>query len=130
MGGWLGLGVRRMWGRMPRPRAGRPRRRHMRASTVMALRRRGLARAAGSGMLSQAREVKQPIRSRRDGMADENYRVHVKLKHDKTTVSEVHLAAGHETPVHTHKHDYVVHPRAATKVLKTTYKDGQVHKTE
>ena len=63
-------------------------------------------------------------------MADENFKVNVKLKHEKASVSEVHLAAGHETPVHSHKHDYVVHPRAATKVVKTTYKDGKVHKTE
>jgi len=63
-------------------------------------------------------------------MASDNYKVNVKLKHDKASVSEVHLAAGHETPVHEHKHDYVVHPRAATKVLKTTYKNGKVHNTE
>lgn len=56
-------------------------------------------------------------------MADP-YKVDVTLKHPKATVSQVQLAAGHETPVHAHKHDYVVHPRAATKLLKTTYKDG------
>ncbi|MBV8915420.1 MAG: hypothetical protein JOZ05_20580 [Acetobacteraceae bacterium] len=63
-------------------------------------------------------------------MPQDKYKVDVKLKHEKASVSEVHLAPGHETPVHAHRHDYVVHPRAATKVLKTTYKDGQVHKTE
>ena len=63
-------------------------------------------------------------------MASESYKVNVKLRHEKASVSEVHLDAGHETPEHSHKHDYVVHPRAATKVLKTTYKDGKVQSTE
>lgn len=63
-------------------------------------------------------------------MASEGYKVQVKLKHEKASVSEVHLPAGQETPVHSHKHDYVVHPRAATKVLKTTYREGKVHSTE
>jgi hypothetical protein len=58
------------------------------------------------------------------------YKVEVKLKHPKATVSQVHLEAGHETPIHAHEHDYVVHPRAATKVLKTTYKDGRKHSEE
>ena len=58
-------------------------------------------------------------------MAAEPYKVDVKLKHPLVTVSEVHLEAGHETPEHAHEHDYVVHPRAATTVLKTTYKDGE-----
>ena len=63
-------------------------------------------------------------------MASENYKVTVKLKHAQVTVSEIHLAPGHETPEHSHSRDYVVHPRAATKVLKTTYKDGKLHSTE
>ena len=63
-------------------------------------------------------------------MASEPYRVEVKLKHPKATVSEVHLHPGHSTPEHTHQHDYIVHPRAATKVRKTTKKDGQVVATE
>lgn len=57
-------------------------------------------------------------------MAAEPYKVNVTLKHPKVVVSEVHLAPGHETPVHAHEHGYVVHPRAATKLLKTTYKNG------
>ena len=58
-------------------------------------------------------------------MAGEPYQVHIRLKHPRVTVSEVHLHPGHETPQHTHEHDYVVHPRAATKVLKTTYRSGE-----
>ncbi len=63
-------------------------------------------------------------------MPSEHYRVDVILKHPKASVSQVHLAAGHETPVHAHKHDYVVHPRAAAKLLKTSFKDGAVVATE
>ncbi len=63
-------------------------------------------------------------------MASEPYKVQMKLRHPKATVSEVHLEPGHATPQHEHKYDYVVHPRAATKVRKTTYKDGQVVATE
>ena len=63
-------------------------------------------------------------------MADKPFHVEVKLKHPKAIVSQVHLVPGHETTEHSHEHDYVVHPRAATKVLKTTYKDGQKHSEE
>lgn len=58
-------------------------------------------------------------------MPDEPYKVDVQLQHPRATVSQVHLAAGHETPEHTHAHDYVVIPRAVTTVVKTTFKDGQ-----
>ena len=58
-------------------------------------------------------------------MPDEPYKVDVQLQHPRATVSQVHLAAGHETPEHTHAHDYVVIPRAATTVVKTTFKGGQ-----
>ncbi len=63
-------------------------------------------------------------------MPSEHYRVDVTLNHPKASVSQVYLSAGHETPVHAHTHDYVVHPRAATKLLKTSYKDGAVIATE
>lgn len=63
-------------------------------------------------------------------MATEPFEVNVTLKHPKVTVSAVHLEPGHETPEHAHEDDYVVHPRAATRVLKTTYKDGQKQSEE
>ena len=63
-------------------------------------------------------------------MPDEPFKVDVHLDHPLVTVSQVHLAAGAETPEHTHQHDYVVIPRAATTVVKTTYKDGAKHSEE
>ncbi len=63
-------------------------------------------------------------------MASEPYHVQIKLRHPKVIVSQVHLESGHATPVHAHEHDYVVHPRNATRVLKTTYKDGQKQSEE
>ncbi len=63
-------------------------------------------------------------------MPDKPFRVDVQLEHPRATVSQVHLEAGHETPEHAHEHDYVVHPRAATKLLKTTYKDGKKQSEE
>ncbi len=63
-------------------------------------------------------------------MTTDPYRVTVTLKHPKVTVSQVHLEPGHETPEHAHEHDYVVHPKAATRLLKTTYKDGQKQSEE
>ncbi len=58
-------------------------------------------------------------------MAALPYQVRITLRHPQATVSEVHLQPGEETPVHAHAHDYVVHPRAATRVLKTIFKDGE-----
>ena len=58
-------------------------------------------------------------------MTKEPYRVNVTLKHPKVAVSEVYLEPGYETPLHSHEHDYVVHPRGPSKVLKTTYKNGK-----
>src|SRR4051794_17941806 len=83
-------------------------------------------------MLSQARDLgsRERFAAGENQMAEDKFHVHVKLKNDHTTVSEVHLLAGHETPEHSHQHGYVVHPRKATKVLKTTYKDGKVHSQE
>src|SRR5690242_12891329 len=63
-------------------------------------------------------------------MAEDKFHVKVTMKHEHASVSEIHLPPGHETPVHSHGYDYVVHPRAATRVLKTTYKDGKVHSQE
>ena len=63
-------------------------------------------------------------------MESEHYKVDVKLKHEKASVSRVHLSSGHATPEHAHKHDYVVHPHAPAKLLKTTYRDGKVTHTE
>ena len=63
-------------------------------------------------------------------MSSEHYKVDVTLRHPSASVSQVHLSAGHETPVHAHRHDYVVHPRSETRLLRTSFKDGQVIKTE
>jgi len=63
-------------------------------------------------------------------MTSEPYRVDIKLKHPKATVSQVHLAPGQSTPEHTHAHGYVVHPRAATRLRKVTKKGDQVISTE
>lgn len=63
-------------------------------------------------------------------MPDEPFKVDVQLQHPLATVTQVHLAAGHETPEHAHEHDYIVIPRAATTVVKTSFKDGQKHSEE
>ena len=63
-------------------------------------------------------------------MSDQPYTVNVLLKHPHAVVSRVHLAPGHETPKHAHAHDYLVHPRAATTLVKTTYRGDDVIKTE
>ena len=58
------------------------------------------------------------------------YSVNVLLKHPSAIVSKIQLAPGAETPIHAHQHDYVVHPQAATTLVKTTYRDGAVIGTE
>jgi hypothetical protein len=60
----------------------------------------------------------------------EPYTVKTLIKHPSATVTQVHLAAGHETPRHSHAHDFVVHPRQDTTLVKTTYKGDQVVSTE
>ena len=67
-----------------------------------------------------------------DGNDNSNadYKVDVLLKHPSAIVSKIQLAPGAETPLHTHQHDYVVHPQAAATLVKTTYKDGAVVSTE
>jgi predicted metal-dependent enzyme (double-stranded beta helix superfamily) len=52
------------------------------------------------------------------------------LKHPSAIVSRVKLAPGAETPRHSHKHDYVVHPQAGATLLKTTYRGDTVINTE
>ena len=63
-------------------------------------------------------------------MTTEPYTVKVVMKHPHVVISHVYLAPGHATPAHSHKHDYVVHPKADTKLLKTTYKNGAVVREE
>ena len=63
-------------------------------------------------------------------MASDHYKYEVTMDHANAKVAKVHLAAGHEIPQHSHEHDYIVHPQAATKLVKTSYKDGKVLKTE
>ena len=63
-------------------------------------------------------------------MTPEAYTVTVLMKHPHAVISRVHLAAGHETPKHAHAHDYVVHPRQDTSLVRTTYKGDEVVKTE
>ena len=63
-------------------------------------------------------------------MADEPYVVNILLKQPQAIVSKVHLAPGHETPRHSHAHDYVVYPRQATTLVKTTYRGDDVVSTE
>ncbi len=60
----------------------------------------------------------------------EPYTVKTLLKHPSAIVSQVYLAPGHETPKHSHAHDYLVHPRQDTTLVKTTYKGDQVVSTE
>ncbi len=63
-------------------------------------------------------------------MPTEPYAVKVVLKHPHVIITDVHLSAGHETPRHAHAHDYVVHPRQDTTLVKTTYRGDAVVKTE
>ena len=63
-------------------------------------------------------------------MSAEPYTVKTLLKHDHMTILYVHLAPGHATPKHSHKHDYIVRPHQDTTLTKTTYKDGAVVGTE
>ncbi len=63
-------------------------------------------------------------------MAAEPYKAEVTLEHEQVRVSSVELAPGHKTPEHSHRYGYVVHPRSATKLVKTHFQDGQPIKTE
>ena len=58
-------------------------------------------------------------------MSEKPYRVDVTLRHEKASVSRVHLAPGHATERHSHAHPYVVIPHAPATLLKTTYKGGE-----
>ena len=59
-------------------------------------------------------------------MTIDPYTVKVVMKHPNVVISHVHLESGHATPKHSHRHDYVVHPKQDTKLLKTTYRNGVV----
>jgi len=66
-------------------------------------------------------------------MADDappDCKVDTLLTHPRAIVSRVHLAAGAKTPKHAHQHDYVVHPHAATSLVKTTYNGDTIVNTE
>jgi hypothetical protein len=63
-------------------------------------------------------------------MMPEPYTVKTLLKHPSAIVNQVHLEPGHETPRHSHPHDYIVHPRQDTTLVKTTYKGNAVISTE
>ena len=60
------------------------------------------------------------------GTEDAPYKVDVLMKHPAAIVSRIHLAPGAETPRHSHKHDYVVHPHAGAKLVKVTYRGDAV----
>lgn len=58
-------------------------------------------------------------------MQSENYKHEITLDNEHASVMRVHLPPGQKTEPHSHRHAYVVHPHAATKVRKTTYRNGQ-----